>query len=147
MAMEIPVLPDLTAVPFEALDGTRLLDLDADASHAVRSGLPAVAFDALQDVLGLPAAVLADALAIAPRTLTRRRAAGRFASDESDRLLRVARLVEMAAVALGGVDAAAIWMTAPHSLFGESPLRHADTDPGAREVEDALYAIEFTGAA
>ena len=145
--MEIPVLPDLSLVPFEALDGTRLLDLESEPGRAVRSGFPSVSFDALQDALGLPSAALADALGLAPRTLTRRRSAGRFAPDESDRLLRMARLVEMAAVALDSFEAAAVWMTPPHTLFGESPLQHSDTNPGAREVEDALYAIEFTGAA
>ena len=153
--MEPPVLdsPDVLAVPFDALDGTRLLGLRdgsggvSDPRQAVRAGLPAPAFDALRDALGLPASALADALGIAPRTLSRRRADGRLAPDESDRLLRAARLTEMATAALGGVDAAAVWMTRPHALLGEPPLRHADTAPGAREVEDALYAIEYSAAA
>ena len=150
--MEFPVLPDLSAVPFETLDGTRVLGLDddggaVDPARAVRDGLPAAAFDALRDALGLPAAALAAAVGVAPRTLSRRRADGRFTADESDRLLRAARLAEMAAVALGDPEAAAEWMTAPHALFGEPPLRHADTAPGAREVEDALYAVEYTAAA
>ena len=148
----LPVLPDLSAVPFETLDGTRLLGLDdnggaVDPARAVRDGLPAAAFGALQDALGLPTAALAAAVGVTPRTLSRRRADGRFTADESDRLLRAARLAEMAAVALGDPEAAAEWMTAPHALFGEPPLRHADTAPGAREVEDALYAVEYTAAA
>ena len=156
--MDLHVLPAadvasaLSAVPFDALDGTRLLGLDADGgavdpARAVRAGLPAAAFDALRDALGLPAAALADALGVAPRTLSRRRANGRFTAEESDRLLRAARLTEMAAVALGDPEAAAEWMTEPLSLFGEPPLRHADTAPGAREVEDALYVVEYTAAA
>lgn len=143
----------LDSVPFDTLDGSHLLNLpDADdpvaLAHAVREGLPADAFDALRDALGVPSPTLADALAIAPRTLARRRGAGRLAPDESDRLLRAARLTEMAAVALGDREAGAQWMTEPHALFGgEPPLRHADTAPGARAVEDALYAVEFTAAA
>lgn len=143
---------DLTDAPFDTLDGARLLGLDADdpagLTRAVRAGLPAPAFDALRDALGLPAPALADALGIAPRTLARRRTAGRLAPDESDRLLRAARLAEMAAVALGDVESGATWMTEPHALFdGETPLRYSDTAPGARAVEDALYAVEFTAAA
>ncbi|MDT0632663.1 antitoxin Xre-like helix-turn-helix domain-containing protein [Rubrivirga sp. S365] len=145
--------PDLDTVPFDALDGSRLLGLDGvdgpvRLARAVRAGLPARAFDALREALALPAPALAEALGIAPRTLARRRAAGRLATDESDRLLRAARLAEMAAVALGDDRAGAEWMTEPHALFGgEPPLRHADTAPGARAVEDALYAVEFTAAA
>lgn len=149
--MEPPVLDptDAPAVPFDALDGTRLLGLRdvPDAGRAVRAGLPASSFDALRDALGLPAAALAEALGIAPRTLSRRRAGGRLAPDESDRLLRAARLTEMAAAALGSPGAAAVWMTRPQALLGEPPLRRADTAPGAREVEDALYAIEYSAAA
>lgn len=147
--METTVLPDLDTVAFDALDGTRLLGLEpGDARGAVRDGLPADAFDALLSFLGVPAAVLAEALGIAPRTLTRRRADGRLAPDESDRLLRAARLAEMATVAFGDASAAAAWMTEPKRLLGgEPPLRHADTAPGARAVEDMLFAIEFTSAA
>lgn len=144
------VLPNLSTVPFDALDGTRLLGLDESLvlARAVRDGLPTDALDALRAFLDTPAATLADALGIAPRTLSRRRAAGRLAPDESDRLLRTARLAEMALVALGDSTAAAAWLTEPKRLLGgESPLRHADTAPGAREVEDMLYAVEFTAAA
>ena len=95
----------------------------------------------------MPAATLAGALGLSMRTLARRRAAGRLAPSESDPLLRTARLVEMATVALGSAAGAAAWMTQTHALFGESPLLRADTAPGAREVEDALYAIEYTAAA
>ena len=149
--MKASAPPRFDSVPFEALDGSHLLGLADDSTalaHAVREGLPASAFDTLRDALAVPAPTLADALGIAPRTLTRRRGAGRLAPDESDRLLRAARLAEMAAVALGDQRAGAEWMTGPHALFGgESPLRHADTAPGARAVEDALYAVEFTAAA
>ncbi len=148
--MEALVLPDITAVPFDALDGTRLLGLDEPngAARAVREGLSINAFDAVQAFLGVPAAQFAEAVGIAPRTLARRRQAGRLAPDESDRLLRTARLAEMALAAFEDADAAAAWFTEPKRLLGgESPLRAADTAPGAREVEDMLYAVEFTAAA
>lgn len=147
-SVEPPVLVDLTAVPFDVLDGTRLLDLPNEPARAIRTGLPIRAFDALRDALGLPAAALAASLGVAPRTLSRRRESGRLSPAESDRLLRVARLAEMATVALGDGDAAAVWMTRPHRLLGdETPLHHADTAPGAREVEEMLHAIEFSSAA
>lgn len=147
--MELPVLPDLSAVPFDRLDGTRLLDLDAgDLAALLRTGLPVEAFDAVHLALGVTASDLANAVGISPRTLARRRVAGRLAADESDRLLRTARLVEMALVALDDVSAAAGWMVRSHArLDGATPLVASGTDPGARRVEDLLAAIEFLAPA
>lgn len=147
--MESLTLPDLSAVPLDQLDGTRLLDLDGhEVVAAVRAGLPARALERLHDLLDVPMQDLAALLGIPPRTLTRRRQGGRFAPDESDRLLRLARLAELALVVFEEADAARIWLIEPKRLLGgETPLAHADTDPGAREVEDMLYAVEFTAAA
>ena len=143
--MEALVLPDLRDVPLDALDGTRVLGLGGPAAAAVRRGFPAESFERLTGLLGVTAVELAAAAGLAPRTLTRRRAEGRLTPTESDRLLRLARLAELALVAFEDADAAAAWLREPKRLFGgESPLRHADTAPGARAVEDALYAIEFT---
>src|SRR6266496_2626281 len=53
------------------------------------------AFGALLKILklmALPLQVLADILSIPPRTLQRRKAAGRLEPDESDRLLRLSRI-------------------------------------------------------
>ena len=146
--METFLLPDLTHVPVDRLDGTRLLGVPHDPVEALRAGLTYGAFEQMQSVLGLSARDLAGTLGIAPRTLARRQAGGRFERDESDRLLRLARLVEIAIAAFEDVDAAAAWLRAPKTLLGgESPLAHADTAHGAREVEDMLFVIEFTMAA
>jgi putative toxin-antitoxin system antitoxin component (TIGR02293 family) len=151
--METLTLPDLRAVPLDRLDGTRLLGLRPEGTRgeevapvvSVRAGLPVAAFDRLQAFLDEPAAALAAALGLAPRTLNRRRQSGRLSADESDRLLRTARLAELALVALEDADAAARWLTSPKRLLaGETPLERADTAPGAREVEDMLFAIEFS---
>lgn len=147
--MEPLTLPDLAAVPLDQLDGTRLLGVEgSDVVAIVRTGLPAHALERLHDLLDLPVRDLAALLGIPPRTLTRRRQAGRLTPDESDRLLRLARLAELALAVFEEPDAARTWLTEPKRLLGgESPLAHADTAPGAREVEDMLYAIEFTAAA
>ncbi len=151
--METLALPDLRAVPLDRLDGTRLLGLSGEGARGetnapvayVRDGLPTEAFDRLQAFLGRPASALAATLGLAPRTLARRRQAGRLAPEESDRLLRTARLAELALVVFEDADAAATWLTTPKRLLGgETPLERADTAPGAREVEDMLYAVEFS---
>lgn len=146
--METLLLPDLTNVPLDQFDGTRLLGLSASPIEAVRAGLSYNAFGVVAAALGLGTTELAGVLAIAPRTLARRRACGRLEAEESDRLLSIARLVELAVVVFEDVDAAAAWLQTPaRMLGGESPLAHADTAHGVREVEDILFAIEFTAAA
>lgn len=170
-AMETLVLPDLRNIPFDQLDGTRILGLTevetttyirenqpvvSESQHTyagshlishIRQGLSTHAFDRLQTFLGCSTHVLASALGIAPRTLARRRG-DCLSSEESDRLLRAARLAEFALVVFEDPDAAATWLTTPKRLLrGETPLEHTDTAPGAREVEDMLYAIEFSAAA
>ncbi len=153
--VETLTLPDLRAVPLDRLDGTLLLGLNGEGTRGasspvahVRAGLSTEAFDRLQAFLGRPASALAATLGLAPRTLARRRQAGRLAPEESDRLLRTARLAELALVVFEDADAAAAWLTTPKRLLsGETPLERADTAPGAREVEDMLYAVEFSTAA
>lgn len=146
--MEAPTLPDLRAVPLDRLDGTRLLDLSEAPVSVIRGGLSAEAFDRLQGFLDCSASALAGVLGIAPRTLARRRQTGRLSPEESDRLLRTARLAELALAVFEDADAAAEWLTTPKRLLGgESPLDRADTAPGAKEVEDMLFAVEFSAAA
>lgn len=146
-------LAEVVDRPLDRLDGTRLLGLPqlgcaSEPTRAVRDGLPVETFDRLQDFLGLPGRELAAALPIAPRTLARRRTAGHLSPEESDRLLRLARLAELALAVFENTEAAATWLTEPKQLLdGETPLQRADTAPGTREVEDMLYAIEFTMAA
>ena len=113
---------------------------------AVREGFSFEVYERLRATLGVSARELAEVLSIPARTLQRRKQAGRLTSEESDRLLRVARIVELALVVFeGDAERAVRWLTTPKTLLGgESPLARADTEPGAREVEDMLYAIEFT---
>ncbi len=152
---EIDFAPSRVAdLSIEAVQGAGLLGFGSDCPPAaligaVREGLPYDAFERLRAFLDVPARDAGTRLLIAERTLARRRQNGRFTPEESDRLLRLARLAEMALVVFEGEAAPARrWLTQPKRLLnGESPLDRADTEAGAREVEDMLYAIEFTAAA
>lgn len=142
------------SVPLEAVRGDRLLGFSEDATPAVlidtvRRGLSYEAFERLMSFLGISARELGEHLSISRRTLARRCKSGKLTPEESDRLLRLARLGEMALVVFEGQQASARrWLTEPKSLLsGESPLERADTEAGAREVENMLFAIEFTAAA
>lgn len=109
----------------------------------IRAGLPMVEFEALQELLGLGAEELAAHLAISRSTLIRRRKSRRLDAQESDRLLRYARLYARAEATLGDAEAAREWLKHPVRGLGyESPLHFAETEAGAREVENLLGRIE-----
>lgn len=109
----------------------------------LKEGLPISAFDKLQGAMDLSGADLARVVNIAPRTLARRKITGKLQSDESERLLRIGVLFDRAKEVLGGRDAARTWLKSPkRALAGRTPLEYADTEPGAREVEDLIGRIE-----
>lgn len=111
--------------------------------ECIRAGLSMVEFEALQAMLGLSAEALAGHLSMSRSTLVRRRKVGRLDAQESDRLLRYARLYTQAKGALGDAYAARHWLNTPaRALAYESPLHFAETEAGAREVEHLLGRIE-----
>jgi putative toxin-antitoxin system antitoxin component (TIGR02293 family) len=110
----------------------------------VDTGLRVNAFESLVDYADITRSDLARAANIPLRTVQRREAsrARRFERDESDRLVRVARLYALAEEVLGSREEAQRWMKAPNrALDGARPLDELDTDPAAREVEDLLGRI------
>ena len=111
----------------------------------VREGLPIEPFDEIKRVLDLTDQQAAVAAGLSPRTLGRRRREGRFAPEESDRIVRLLRLVSLALQAFEhDEEAVHTWFKTPHVLLrGETPLCHADTEPGARAVEDVLSSIRY----
>jgi putative toxin-antitoxin system antitoxin component (TIGR02293 family) len=112
--------------------------------RAVEHGLAYETFENLRENAGISAEELAAWVQLAPRTLTRRKQQGRFAPEESDRLLRAARLLGRAVELFeGDRDAAREWLVTPQrALGGEIPLDVAHTEVGAREVENLIGRIE-----
>src|SRR5215212_7865128 len=80
----------------------------------------------------------------ASRTLTRRKQQGRFAPDESDRLLRAARLFGRALELFeGNRDAATEWLFRAQPALGSArPVDVARTELRAREVENLIGRLE-----
>jgi putative toxin-antitoxin system antitoxin component (TIGR02293 family) len=87
---------------------------------------------------------LASLIGIPPATFYRRRRAGRFSKQESDRLMRFARLWWLACDVFEAEDGARAWLKAPQfGLGGTIPLEYAATEAGARQVEDLLRRIDY----
>jgi putative toxin-antitoxin system antitoxin component (TIGR02293 family) len=81
---------------------------------------------------------------IPPRTLSHRKSKGeRLTLDESDRAMRVARLLALADTVFGDHTKALVWLGAPAGLFaGKSGFELMVSEAGARLVEDALLRID-----
>ena len=110
----------------------------------IDEGLPYGVFDCFQRETGFPAATLAELIQVPVRTLHRRRAERRFSAEESDRLLRAARVVFLARRLFDGEMAAARqWLSeAQPALHGATPLAFSRTDVGVREVEALIGRLE-----
>lgn len=110
---------------------------------AVRRGIAAGAVDALTSAVGLTQAELAAALGISPRTLVRRKKEGVLSSEESAKLLRLARVAVRAQEVFEDRAPAFDWLMSPNTaLAGATPLSLLDTDIGAEAVFDTLGRIE-----
>ncbi len=107
-----------------------------------KSGLPYASLDAVSTAYGISAKDLGRILDLPPRTMARRKKERRLHADESDRLLRLGRVAALAEEALGTREKATRFLHEPNAALGnESPLRHLDSDLGARQVEDVLIRI------
>ncbi|MFZ0791348.1 MAG: antitoxin Xre/MbcA/ParS toxin-binding domain-containing protein [Chromatiaceae bacterium] len=105
----------------------------------VRTGLPFAELEALREPLGLSLQELAGIAGIPARTLVRRRQSGRLDPIESERVLRIERLLALATEMLRDRNRARDWLKSPKAaLAGQSPLACADTEVGAREVEQLI---------
>jgi putative toxin-antitoxin system antitoxin component (TIGR02293 family) len=92
---------------------------------------------------GLSARKIA-ALIIPTRTLLHRRSrAERLTVDESERVVRIARILALATTVFGSPDRGIEWLRAPLPRFdGAAPMALLATDVGTRMVEELLIQID-----
>lgn len=110
----------------------------------VRAGLGFRELENLRRELGLPLAQLSEKLGISRATLHRRKISGRLGPDESDKVMRFARIARQARHVFGSEERARLWLTFPQwGLGGAVPLDFARTEVGSREVEHLLGRIEY----
>lgn len=117
--------------------------LETPLVERIRTGLPMSEFRALLGLLRIPEEELGRLLGISPATLNRRKKSRHLATPESERIVRFARLFGIAMEVLGSEAGAREWLKTPNpGTAGESPLSYADTEFGAREVEDLLGRLD-----
>jgi len=109
----------------------------------VRSGLPYSALESVASRFGLSTTELLQILGIPQRTLARRKKTQALAADESDRLMRLARIAAFAEQTHGNPVRAGRWLREPNAALGNAvaPIHWLDTDLGAKEVEELLIRI------
>jgi len=115
-----------------------------EAIDTLKRGLAYACYTNLKNVTGLSRAKLSEVLGIPERTLARRKRDGRLNPDESERLVRVVRVYELAVdLHEGDADAARTWLSSPkRALAGKTPYEMLDTEIGAREVENLVGRLE-----
>lgn len=112
---------------------------DFDLVRATREGLPTRAVDALAKKIGGAGEVylqtIVDVVHRSGQSLT---------PEQSDHVVRVARLVSRATDVFDDPAKAQHWLNQPNkALGGEVPLTLADTSAGEHEVEALLDRIEY----
>lgn len=112
-----------------------------DLVREIRNGLPAVSIENFVRA-GKLTHVEVDRIVLPRKTLAHRKEIGKLTADQSDRLMRVARVIAFAEDTFGDEGKARIWLRRPTSALANfAPLDLLDTEEGAREVETVLARI------
>lgn len=89
-----------------------------------------------------------DSVVIPRKTLSHRRKIGTLTMEQSDRLIRAARVIAEAEETFGSQEKAAKWLRRPTTaLSGEKPIDLLDITEGASQVEALLGRINHGIAA
>jgi len=130
----------------EALGGQAILKQRIRTTDELQArilkGLPYQALVAVMAHYSLERDPVISALAVSARTLARRKRDARFVVEESDRIVRLARIAALAEDVLGSAERAGRWLQKPNrALSATTPLELLKTDVGARQVEEILGRI------
>lgn len=115
---------------------------DFDLAELVEHGLPAASLSLLKDK-GLSFSEISQ-IVIAPRTLKHRKARGESLSlEETDRVVRAARVIALAESIFGDPAKALLWLRTPDDrLANRNPMSLLQTEAGGRLVENMLWEVD-----
>ncbi len=115
----------------------------AERIAQVEQGVGFERFKALAERLGVSEERLRNVLGFAAATLHRRKAAGRFTLDESNRLYWLSSLLDTAEQVLEDPEEVKDFMTSGNlALGGAVPLDYARTAPGLEAVQRLLLQFD-----
>ncbi|MFV2074337.1 MAG: antitoxin Xre/MbcA/ParS toxin-binding domain-containing protein [Thermoanaerobaculales bacterium] len=130
----------------EALGGSKVLgggisDMET-LLERVREGIPYSSYEHMAGMLAINLQEMGSVLGL-PKSTRVRRKGGRLQPVESDRLVRLAKVLAEAETVFGSWKPAAAWMRRENrALGGRSPLSLLDTGIGQGLVEDLLGRLE-----
>ncbi len=115
----------------------------ADRIAEVEKGVAYTTFQRLANRLGVSEDRLRKVLGFSAATLHRRKVAGRFSLDESNRLYWLESLLDMADLVLEDPDETQVFMTTGNlALGGAIPLDYTRTAPGLEAVRRLLMQLD-----
>ncbi|MGO4669802.1 antitoxin Xre/MbcA/ParS toxin-binding domain-containing protein [Bosea sp. 2KB_26] len=134
-----------TVTALEVVGGRDLIGAPINSSRdlisAVRRGFPVQTVEYVISSGRMSLAEI-DLVVIPRKTLSHRRKIGTLTSEQSDRLIRAARVLAEAEETFGSQQKAAKWLRRPTTaLSGEKPIDLLDTSEGADQVEALLGRI------
>jgi putative toxin-antitoxin system antitoxin component (TIGR02293 family) len=123
----------------------RRVDSDSELTVITREGLPVRSLTQLVEEFAVERKTVARVVGISDRTLSRRIAKDeRLSAEESDRTVRMARVLALATGTFGTKEKASLWLQTPNRVLeGQTPLSLLDTDAGVRSVETVIGRIEW----
>jgi putative toxin-antitoxin system antitoxin component (TIGR02293 family) len=123
----------------------KTLSSSLDLMPVIRRGLPSASLESVSKRMDLSAIATIESLGLAKRTIARRlQERQALTSEESERVVRLARVLAQATNNLGSVEKARRWLQKPNrALGGEVPIRMLDTDIGANAVLEELGRIDY----
>lgn len=115
---------------------------DLELALLPEKGLPLAAVDSLKDQ-GLTFTEISD-IVISPRTLKHRKSRKeKLSSVETDRALRLARIIDLADKVFGSHTKALLWLrSADDRLDHRTPMQMLANESGGRLVESMLWQID-----
>ena len=110
----------------------------------IQGGFSYSTFERLKKNIDLSTQELAELVQISLRTLNRRKTQGKLEPDESDRLVRLSRILgKTLELFEGDFEAARHWLSREQiGLGGARPLDLVKSEVGAREVEALIGRLE-----
>jgi putative toxin-antitoxin system antitoxin component (TIGR02293 family) len=136
---------------FDAIDYSKsgdsigiLYETPLEAVKLVKSGLSFSTVERLRRTSGLTRERIKQITRISEGSFARRKTSGRLSLEESEGVLRLSRVFERATSLYDGDQNGAVqWLETPiPALDNQRPLDLAQTEPGAREVENLIGRIE-----
>lgn len=111
-------------------------------AKVTEEGLPLESVSALKN-RGLTYTEISETV-ISPRTLKHRKARNEpLSHEETDRVVRVARIVSLAEEVFASREKALLWMRTPDDrLENRTPLKMLITESGGRLIENLLWQID-----